>query len=61
MSKFWYVAHIYQWYSPGLIVYVPQNELVMSRLQHEELETELVRYKLLYVPSFRLARSIVSP
>ena len=28
-----------------------QNELVMSRLRHEELESELVRYKLLYVPS----------
>lgn len=26
-----------------------QNELVMARLRHEELESELVRYKLLYV------------
>ena len=26
-----------------------QNELVRSRLRHEELESELVRYKLLYV------------
>jgi ecotropic viral integration site 5 protein len=33
-----------------------QNELVMARLRHEELEGELVRYKLLYVTQaqFRL-------
>lgn len=31
-----------------------KNELVMSRLRHEELETELVRYKLLYVPQMLL-------
>ena len=32
-----------------LILRCAQNELVRARLRHEELESELVRYKLLYV------------
>lgn len=39
-----------------------QNELVMSRLRHEELESELVRYKLLYVQFSRHFHAVfVSP
>jgi hypothetical protein len=45
MSNFWYVYVSIDFFWKNLIP--KQNELVKSRLRNEEMEEELVRYKLL--------------